>query len=362
VAKGRREHEQKVRKKAAQVRAECSNYANAVILISSVEAWFEFQWGVDGQNPGHLKDFDRFPAIGELRPDFVARFRTPYVLCGEYMKTFRRGRMSRRDIKQVVAYSQWEPPGDPDGARASCDVLLLVAPESDDAAAEAVLAARASGKPEESPSAPIVIVGIYLDTTRVNGEWYTLKWRAMPGNDRFTSPNVLPKACLEDLNGQIADKPHAAIRVDRSALALTGRNPFINDAPPPLYTVCRAIYPALNELLTEDERDQLLSVGRTTKTLTRDEMMRAPILQPMEPPLRYIQDALDWLVENGIAQRVPEAQPAAYEVTLDAVDIRDLSEFAAMKTARAILRGQSKRGGRRRRRPKEHPGQLKLFE
>ena len=357
----RREHERKVREKAKQARDEYSNYVNAVILISSIEAWFEFQWGPEGQNPGHLEEFDRFPAIGERKPDFLARFRTPYILCGEYMKTFRRGAHGRKDLKQVIAYSRWEPPEDGRGTRPKHDVLLLVAPESDDAAAAAIETASKAKKPKDAPKAPIVIVGIYLDTTRAQREWYTLKWRAMPGNQRFSSPNVLPEECREDLNGQIADASHCTIRVDRSALALSGRNPFINDTPPPLYTVVRAVYPALNELLTDTERDVFSADGRVTKTLTRDQLMRAPVLQTMELPLRYIQDAIDWLVENSIARRAADAKPPAYEITLDAKSISDLSEFASVKTARAILKKRKARRSRARGKKREHPRQQMLF-
>lgn len=361
MAQGRPQHERRVQAEAKRVRAQCSDYMNAVTLISSIEGWLEYEWGSDGHSPGHLESFDRFPDLEGLKPDFVAHFRTPYVLCGECMKTFRTGHKARRDVAQIVAYSQWRPRPRANGPAPSHDVLLLVSPESDDAAADAMESAGDDPDPSRKPGAPVVVVSVRLDPTTVNGEWFIMKWRKAPGNQPFTSPNVLPEACPEDLNGLITQRQHYSIRVDRPALSLAGRNPFINDTPPPLYTFIRAIYPALNQIMDEEDRDQFLATGRTVKRVTRQALLGAQILQTMGPPERYIQDALDWLVENEIATRVPDLQPPTYEIALDAKQIKDLEEYSSVKAARGIVRSRrAVRGGRQRKRG-ENPRQMSLF-
>ena len=310
-----------------------------------------------------MQRFDRFPDLDGLSPDFVAYFGTPYILCGEYMKSFRSGAQGKKDAKQVISYSRWAPPEIDDGVPPSYDVLLLTGTHSDDVAAKELQAAAASGDPKLQPKAPIVIVGFFRDVERINDEWYDLKWREMPGNSRFSEPNVTPHRDADDLNSLITAQPRYPIRVDRSAIDLSGRNPLINDDPPPLYTFIRVVFPAINELLTDDERDCLRTQGRVEKLVSRDDILGAPILREVAPPQRYIQKALDWLTVSGLARRVKEPDTPKYAIKIDTDLIRkELVEVMSLKGARAMIRklkstrrGKGKKG-------KEAARQLKLFD
>ena len=368
------EHEARVERKRKQLRVVFSDYQAAVTLISSVEAWLEHEWGAVGRTePNRLTRFDRFPVLaihgagasGEgpsvernLTPDFMAYFVTPYVLCGEHKKTFRTGRAARDDVQQVAAYSQWRPPADGEGREPGYDVLLLVSMESDEAAVAEIARAAASEDVASTPGAPIVVTGFFKDAERSTGEWYTLKWRGIAGNSRFTEPNVTSTPGQRDLNSLLTRQQHLAIRVDKPALDLSGRNPLINDEPPPAYTVAFIIVPALNNLLTEDDRDALRQTGKVIKTLSRCDILSAPVLRSVNPPEGYIQKALDWLVSRGLARESSDGGPSTYEISIERETLKkDLCDYLTEKEARAILREVKLRQQRRSRRHREPRGQ-----
>ena len=372
------EHEARVARKAKQLRVAFSDYQAAVTLISSVEAWLEHEWGADGRTePNRLTRFNRFPVLaihgagasGEdapvernLTPDFMAYFVTPYVLCGEHKKTFRTGRAARDDVQQVAAYSQWRPPADGEGREPGYDVLLLVSMESDEAAVAEIARAAASVDVASTSGAPIVVTGFFKDAERSTGEWYTLKWRGIAGNSRFTEPNVTSTPGQKDLNSLLTRQQHLAIRVDKPALDLSGRCPLINDEPPPAYTVARVIIPALNSLLTEDDRDALLLTGKVIKALSRHDILSVPVLMSLNPPEGYIQKALDWLVSRGLAREFSDARPPTYEITIEWETLKkDLADVLSEKEARAILREMKLRRQRRDRKRRDARGQLPLF-
>jgi len=148
---------------------EFDNYEKAVTLVSSFERWVLRIWGEGGEWPT-LLEFDRFPRCGntDLTPDFLATFGTGYRLCGEVMKTFRDGPGSEKDARQVLAYAShlWQSAGEgPCG-----DVLLLVSPQSDTAAAKAVSAERGDEGGTDQSYAPVAIVSYMLDAGAL-GDW-----------------------------------------------------------------------------------------------------------------------------------------------------------------------------------------------
>jgi len=330
------------------LKAEFGNYEDGVRVISSFQQWIQHMWGPDGAVAPTLEDFDRFPQCNGLRPDFLARFRTGYRLCGEMMRTFRSGIASSKDVGQIVAYTRYLRVTSESDACA--DVLLLVHTHTDDAAAAAVLSARTDKAPENRPDGPVVIVG-YMHDRRANGEWYDLKWRDQRGNSRFSEPNVAPADGEADLNSLIVDAPHCAIRVDLLALDISSSNPLINDEPPPLYTAITLVFPALNELLTEDERDELGAVGRLEKTVSRDAIMSTPCVSAIDPPAGYVQRALDFMVEIRWAQPIRGSEPPEYTVILNVKrlkkDLKDMLGERAARTDVAKLLRQRRRAQRR---------------
>jgi len=355
---GDREREKEARSK--QLRAEVANYAETVRLISSFEQWIEFLWGSDGEVASTLDKFERFARCDSLRPDFLASFRKSYRLCGEVKKTFRGGKGSGRDseeqggerpgkdVGQVLGYTHYLSATS--GDHGAGDVLLLVHTHTVDAAAKAVATAGTSRVPEEGPAGPIVIVG-YVPDARANGDWYDLKWWDLKGNSRFSEPNVTSDAAHADLNSLIVDVDHCPIRVDLEALDISSRNPLINDDPPPLYTVAYVVFPAISELLTEAERDELQTEGRVEKKISRESLMKAECVAAIMPPEGYIQDALDAMVEKGWARRVRNVDPPEYAVNLNLKTLpRDLIEILADRGAAADVAKLFGRARRRRRR------------
>ena len=325
--------------KAKELRVSFSNYENAVTLISSLEAWCHHRWGEDGkEDPGLLEFFDRFPTLGALTPDFLVKFKTPYLLCGEHMRNFRSGSNGKDDIDQVFAYARWTPPASDDGKPVGFDVLVLVNSENDDVAASELASAAQKLDPASKPIAPIVVIGSYLDRESINGEWYKLKWRS-PNNQRFSHPNVSSDAKVQDLNALLVGKSGLhAIPVSRPVADIAGRNPLINDAPPPFYTAVRLVLPALNQLLTDADRDALVN-GKIEKRVTRDDILQTRIIADMKPQPKHIagsiQAALDFLVfDLKIASRVAETDPVQYAVTLDRRVLRDPMEAWSEKVAR----------------------------
>lgn len=361
MAKANSKVKKQLEETAKSLRAEFSNYENAVTLISSLEAWFEHLWGASGEeDAGRLRKFDRFPHLGDLTPDFAAYFDTPYIVCGEHMKTFRGGQGSKRDAQQVIAYSRWDPPIEGDGRVPGFDVLLLVGTDSDDVAARAIRSAEESGVPDMRPKAPIVIIGYFRDTERVNGDWYSLKWRDSPGNRAFSEPNATANPAAKGLNHLITRQTNCPVRVNEPALDLTARSPLYNDEPPPLYTLVRVVFPVICGLLTDDDRDALRTTGKVEKVLSRDDLLNTPVLQRLKPPPGYIQNALDWLVRNKLARRLGDSQPTKYALTIDTKKLKDLIEVISEKAARAIVQRMRSGGHGKRSKPKESPRQMKL--
>jgi len=359
LAKKRSQYESLVRKKTKELCAAYDNYEAAVLLISSVEAWFEHNWGPKGRIPGLMTDFDRFPRIGSLTPDFVAKFATPYIICGEHKKTFPAGRAGQDNVKQILAYSDWKPKHT-DGRGVPLDVLVLVNTHSDDKAAKAIDQARR--KAAAPGRAPIIIMGFYADA-RANGDWFSLKWRNAHGNCRFSVPNVAKQRGAQDLNSLLIDPDPSAIRIDYSAVNATDRNPLINDEPPVVYTIARVVFPALNDLLTESDRDQLSIDGEVRKVLSRSQILSAPVLAGLSIPERYVQNALQAMEKVGLAHRVNGSQPPVYEITVNLKNLkRDLRDWLPEKHARRLVRLMQARRTSRKKRRGESKGQLPLFE
>ena len=325
MTKRKRATDGKVRYRIKRFQDAFSDYENTVTFISSLEAWFTFRWGDEGQEiPGLLLKFDRFPELGSLTPDFAVYFRRPYVVVGEYLKTFRKGRQGLKDVDQLVAYSRCVPsPGQPQVAH---DVLVFTDIFSDDVAAVQMEQAWARDK-NSRPGVPVVILGYTRDTERASGQWYKCKWRKHAGNRRFSTPNISDDPKTADLNKVLVSPTHHAIPVDRHALDFTRRNPLVNDKPPALYTLVRLVYPALFHLLDDDERDRLQADQRITKTVTRDGM-----------------------------------DPCKYAVMIDIKEFskRDWKDFFSERAARALVR-KLKSSSRRPRRSSVDAKQLKLW-
>jgi hypothetical protein len=320
-----------------RLNAEFSDYESAVIFVCSLEAWFRYRWGAQGSDqPGRLREFDRFPDCGGLTPDFVAYFTTSYVLCGEYKKTFRRLPAAHDDIRQVVAYSNWRPPTRGDESEPTYDVLLVVHTHSDDVAGEEI--ARALREDQElSLGSPVVIVGYMPDTERVNGEWYSLKWRTQ-NNQRFSSPNVVPEGSGDDLNTLIVEADQCPIRRDVSAATISGRCPFVNDAPPPLYSAVRVFLPALSNLMEEDERDRLQAGVKVPVEFSLDDLLATEVLHDVAAPRGHVKAALEWLVRIGGAHRTGGEGRAAYSVVVDDRLINRAQDVLVDKAARHQIR------------------------
>ena len=361
MSKGRARGDGKVRYRIKRFLAAFSDYENAVAFISALEAWFDHRWGEGGEDvPGLLREFDRFPQIDGLTPDFMAYFRRPYVLVGEHMKTFRKAAQGREDVKQLVAYSRLSP-GD-GGGQLPHDVVVFVDIFSDDVAADQMEDAW-TGPEASRPRAPIVILGYSRETDRASGEWYKCKWRKHNGNRQFSTPNICGDPRQADLNALFVGTTHHAIRVDRQALELSKRKPLINDPPPALYSLVRLVYPALFELMDDDERDQLGADQPVVKVVTRDAILSSDILRGVTPRPRVVQEALDFLVSPlGLATR-DSSDPAQYSgrVSLKQFSRQDWKKFLSEKAARVLVRKLKSRG-RGRRRSSVGPKQLRLFE
>jgi hypothetical protein len=338
------EREQQRRARSARIRAEFDDYEKAVTLISSLERWLVFKYGSDGEIAPTLQHFDRFPRFDGLAPDFLARFVTGYRLCGEVVKTYREASQSSKDLDQVVRYTRHLR--DTSGAAGTKDVLLLVHPHTVEKAVADVAAASKGEAAEARCQCPVVVVS-YMREQRANGEWYDLKWWNLPGNSRFSHPNAVDAVGKQDLNDLLTTADHCPIRVDLSALDISVRNPFINDPPPPLYTVVKIVYPAINELLTEDERDTLQTGGRVEKRISWKSLMSADCVAERALPKGLIHAALDFLVKYDEARRVPGTDPPEYTVVLDERRIRRdlvdrLGRLAASKYVAGLFRQKSR--------------------
>jgi hypothetical protein len=363
-----------------------SNYENAVTLISSLEAWFEYRWGLRGtESAGLLEYFNRFPFVDDLTPDFEVKFHTPYILWGDHKRTIQPPGKGTDDVAQIIKYASRRPEmcaNLPTAATSEpavlpvaipYDVVVLVRPENDDAAAGSIDLARqaylsTSIRGEEQQSlARIIVLGCYLDRESINKEWYNLKWRGHYNNQKFSSPNISTDSSLADLNALIADATHHPIPVTKPALDLAGRSPFMNDTPPAIYTAIRLVVPALNLLLSDTERDTLQSTGKVEKVVARDDIMGTDFVTSMNPRPRklckWIDGALEFMVTDlSCAKRVADTSPQQYKVVVDTTllrsDPRELwSERAAIKAAKQA----AKRSGRSRSRG-SNQNQLRLFD
>ena len=361
MSKKKRTGDGKVRYRIKQFLDDFSNYENAVTFIGSLESWFDHRWGEAGQDvPGLLVRFDRFPEIEGLTPDFIAYFRTPYALVGEHIKTFRKGLQGQGDVKQLVAYSRWN--AKEGNVQLPHDVAVFVDVFSDDVAAEQMQSAWNAPAPS-CPQVPVVILGYSRDSERASGEWYKCKWRKHEGNRAFSIPNVCADSTKANLNSLFVGSTHHAIPVDRHALDLTKRNPLVNDAPPALYSLVRLVYPALFELLTDEERDQLQADQRVVKVVSRDIILASNILSGVRPRPRVVQDALDFLVSPLELASRNNSDPPQYSVMIDLKQFsrRDWKDVFCEKAARALVRQLRVRAPSRRASLPDSK-QLRLFE
>ncbi len=320
--KAKEEHESRKKKQGVLF----SNYEKAVTVISSFEAWFQFRWGPEGkEGAGLLESFNRFPNSDGLTPDFEARFFTPYVIWGEHKKTIQPVDRGRDDVDQIIKYAARRPlPVPPAETPPNYDVVLIVNSENDDVAAEAVNAARQEvsekvpaegGQPTQL--APTIVLGCHRDPDTSEGEWYTVKWRPHHNNCRFSNANVSTKPEVPDLNKLIVESTYHPIPVSKPALNLASRNPFVNDSPPPMYTVVRVLIPAICELMSDEDRDQLQWTGKIQKSLTIEDVLgtdTATLISPQPRGFRrWIQQALDFLASDlRYARKVQSADSISY--------------------------------------------------
>jgi hypothetical protein len=309
-----------------------SDYENLVTLVSSLQNWFEREWG-HGSKTKSLTKFDRFfseeGSRGVLTPDFVASFRTPYILWGECMKTFRPlGKGGEEDAKQILSYARFAPP--PIGETSpGYDVVVFVGTHSDTAAQDALMNAK-----KEPGLAPIVVIGFYKDEEKVQGDWYNLKWRDLEGvNSRFTEPNVTDRR-NEGLNKILVAATNYPIQVDMQCILIGEHRPFVNDPPPPFYTFVRVIYPAISQLLDQTETDRLMARGAVEKNFTQDDLQNVPLLHGKEYPKRYISEALQWMAEKGFLRRDPKSRPMLYTWKMDWRKKKDLKEWILEKASK----------------------------
>ena len=353
---------ERMREEEDRIGRQFSDYESAVKFISCLEAWFEHRWGRAGLDPGRMTRFDRLPEVDGLTPDFVVHFATPYVLCAEFMKTFRAGRGGLGDLKQVIGYSQWQPVLPEGSARPTHDVLLLLDALSDDEAAQLIHQAETSGDPALTPGAPIVILGcVPPSTDRVKGEWYRLKWREQQGNHRFSTPNVTTDTAADDLNSLLTHSRQHPIPVSELATQISARNPLIRDEPPPYYTLVTLVIPALNDMLTEAEKDALSVKGRAEKRVTRAQIMAVKRVRAARAREGHIGKALELLEKAKLARRVGDPQSIEYQVTVDPRRLKDLLAVLSERLAKETVRKLAERKGTKRRKSCEAPGQKTLF-
>lgn len=358
-----------------------SNYENAVTLICSLEGWFRYRWGPKGKNgAGLLKTFDRFPEVEGLRPDFEIQFYTPYVIWGDHKRTIPAASTGRSGaIEQILKYaarsnaladvrSKNTPDADAK-VNAAYDVVVIVNQENDDVAAEAINSARLhrveTMDGTTAKLAPIVVLGCHRDRESINGEWFKIKWRSHHQNSRFRNPNVSTDRTVEDLNALICGKTHLAIPVDRSAMDLSSRSPFINDSPPAIYTAVRLVIPVINSLLSEDERDELQSFGAVDKTVTKGDILGSELVTSMTPlPPRigtWVEDALEFMaVEAECARKTGAADNQQFVVTINGALIKgDPKDLFSGKAA--LLAAKKARMGARQKKPRrDDPRQFKM--
>ncbi len=349
-----------VTQKAKEIRARFSDYEGAVTLVSSIEAWFRHEWGGSDGKPDLLQEFDRFPRLGGLTPDFCVRFRNSYTICGEHIKEFRQGVLGQKDTSQVLRYAAVDLGRGDGGTPVIGDVLLIVGTHTDEYAFQALAQARAAR--EGTCLRPVVVLGYYRDNERANGDWYCLKWRDQPGNMRFTTPNVHNDPGMADLNRDALDRrPHLAIKVTAPALDLAIRCPVINDPPPPIYSVVRLVIPALQEVISEEDRDTLAVSNRLTANVRRDDLLRAPSLAGMNVPAAYVKQGFDWLVEHGYARQLRGSNPPVYEISMSMDKLSgDLAEVLSEDEARRALRALRPSSRRAASRAKHPSGQMAL--
>ncbi len=385
------QQERELRRK--KLRKEFSNHENSVTLIGSLEAWFDYRWGKRGSvNAGLLEYFNRFPCDLPHTPDFEVKFKTPYTLWGECKRQL--SAQYPGDVQQVLDYAMRRMKHREGGY----DVVVLVRLENLPIATKAIDEARTSlltshrkqeekryseelaafqSPPEDASKvlpaaplpvadlmlAPIVVMGYYPDREQINGESYVVQWRP-DCNERFSPQNVSETTSPDDLNGLFCENSYHAIPVNKLALERSGRNPFINDDPPPLYTALRLVVPALNELLSTEESEELQSTGRVEKIVSRDDILSTRFCQAIQPRPgslpTWIDAAFNALAADiGAAHPIPNTAPAQYKILIDNVlikaDIKDIwSDRAALKAARQST-ATRKRGSRRKRTNDDHP-------
>lgn len=334
----------------------CANYEAAVTLICVVQNWLDYNWGEEGLCPGAMRKFDRFPTIDNHTPDFLVSFSNGYHLLGEAMRTFRTGIEGQKDSEQVLAYSKCRVEG------SHHDVLVLVRTENDDVACSAIAAMRESRDAAKRPAAPIVLLGYHKDPA-VDGEYLILKWRDLQGNSRFSPENVPTSGSVADLNSEICNRSHCALRIDERVVHLKNCYPLTNDEPPPIYTAMFAVWPAIAVLLSEDERDEMERRGEVEKEVTIQDLLACSTVPDAGLSVRRVEKALSFLEGVGLAKRVHDDQAKRYRVQFQQPPKRSELDFFADKEARSRLRleKQIRRPSRTRKRRQDSAGQVSML-
>ena len=139
----------------------------------------------------------------------------------------------------------------------------------------------------------------------------------------------------------LIESTHHAIRVDPEALDVHSRNPFINDPPPALYSLIQVLWPAVNTLLSEDERDELRYTKKLQKEVGLSQLVSAPMVQQANVRKKYLKQALDFLIECEVATRVDADEEERYRISFERAG--DPLDYFAEKRARQIVRGTKRK-------------------
>ncbi|AIE85086.1 hypothetical protein [Fimbriimonas ginsengisoli] len=256
-----------------------ADYHDDVLVISSFDSHLNYHFQLSDA-PTRIEVRNRFYDSGGLSPDFIVDFTNGYRLVVERKRSW--SDYPSKSLQQLSRYKALASRGsviasatigsgskDSDVQTQLGDVVLLIGHGDDEQAAESI-----ANAPELGPKS-IVVFDSQQEAFKVNNATVKFTCRKLGGwNGLFVSENVASPDSEYNLNNLlIGPKRGFVARCDKEALVQAGECPFINDAPPPYYTICHLFLPAINELLAEADRDDLASEAESIHAFAYDSIV-----------------------------------------------------------------------------------------
>ncbi|OJU61399.1 MAG: hypothetical protein BGO01_04735 [Armatimonadetes bacterium 55-13] len=296
-----------------------NNYSYKNKIVSSLDGAICKTWSKD-TSLVKVTERNRFPNVNGYTPDFMFGFSNGYHVICEFKTMWRPDGESDNDLVQLSSYKRLCSAEVEDKVglvpTRKGDVMLIVAGSNDEAACESIANCSHLGP------GSVVVTEAHYEGQAVNGEYIKFTYRKFGGqNGQFGEINAGEPGTEFDLNHWFVEKRGFSPKCDRESLLESGECPFVNDTPPPVYTIIEVIMPIINSLLDESHRDDIamgnnISIQFSEEDIAKKAVSKYPRV-PNEKLRSWIKKGLIVLKNLGVVRLAQRGGLPTYEIYLD---------------------------------------------